>query len=76
LRKEKIVVTLDDYHLTGKTSKPQPPWISNGLLTLSMADKAILEGREWLTNSIMNAAQTMLADQFSITTGIQSWDCA
>ena len=64
--------TLDDYHLTGETSKPQPQWISNGLITLSMADKAILEEKEWLTDSIMNTAQTMFAEQFSMTTGFQS----
>ena len=69
---EKTVVTLDDYHLTGETSEPQPPWINNGLVTLSIADKAILEGKEWLTDSIVNAAQTMLADQFNMTTGFQS----
>ena len=31
-----------------------------------------LEGKEWLTDSIVNASQTMLADQFSMTTGFQS----
>ena len=67
-----MVVTLDDDHLSGETSKPQPPWINNGVVTLIMADKAILEGKEWLTDSIVNAAQTMLADQFSVTTGFQS----
>ena len=69
---EETVVMLDDDHLSGETSKPQPPWINNGVVTLSMADKAILEGKEWLTDSIVNAAQTMLADQFSMTTGFQS----
>ena len=61
---------MDD--LSGESSKCQPPWINNGLVTLSMADKAILEGKEWLTDSIVNAAQTMLADQFSMTMGFQS----
>ena len=28
--------------------------------------------KKWLTDSIMNAAQTMLADQFSMTMGFQS----
>ena len=37
-----------------------------------MADKAILEGSNWLTDDIVNAAQTMLADQFSIMTGFQN----
>ena len=72
---EQTVVMLDDHHLTceaSEASKPQPPWINNGVVRLSMADKAILEGKEWLTDSIMNAAQTMLADQFSMTTGFQS----
>ena len=36
------------------------------LVTLSMAEKAILKGKKWLTD-IMNAAQ----DQFSVTTGFQ-----
>ena len=69
---EQTVVMLDDHHLTSEASKPQPPWINNGVVRLSMADKAILEGKEWLTDSIMNAAQTMLADQFSMTKGFQS----
>ena len=75
LRKEsnkETVVTLDADHLSGETSKLQPPWINNGTVILSMADKAILEGKGWLTDSIVNAAQTMLADQFSMTTGFQS----
>ena len=37
-----------------------------------MADKAILDGSDWFTDDIMNAAQTMLADQFNITTGFQN----
>ena len=65
-------MTLDDDHLSVETSKPQPPWINNGVVTLSIADKAILEGKECLTDSIVNAAQTMLSDQFSMTTGFQS----
>ena len=37
-----------------------------------MADKPIPEGKEWLTDIIVNTAQMMLADQFSMTTGFQS----
>ena len=59
-QRTQTVVMLDDHHLTSEASesrKPQPPWINNGVVRLSMADKAILEGKEWLTDTIMNAAQ-------------------
>lgn len=55
-QRTQTVVMLDDHHLTSEASKPQPPWINNGVVRLSMADKAILEGKEWLTDTIMNAA--------------------
>ena len=68
---KKTVITLDDQPDAINSSKPRP-WIDNGLVTLSMADKAILDGSDWFTDDIMNAAQTMLADQFNITTGFQN----
>ena len=65
-------ITVDDNESGSISSSKPQPWINNGLVTLSMADKAILEGSNWLTDDIVNAAQTMLADQFSIMTVFQN----
>ena len=68
----KTTITVDDSESGSISSSKPRPWINNGLVTLSMADKAILEGSNWLTDDIVNAAQTMLAEQFSIMTGFQN----
>ena len=71
----KTTITVDDSESGSISSSKPRPWINNGLVTLSMADKAILEGSNWLTDDIVNAAQTMLAEQFSIMTGFQNTKC-
>ena len=62
-------ITVDDNESGSISSSKPQPWINNGLVTLTMADKAILKGSNWLTDDIVNAAQTMLTDQFSIMAG-------
>ena len=70
------MVIVEDYYFSNGTSQPGPQsWVNNGLFTLNTDNKAILESNEWpaaLTDDIMNAAQTMLADQFNRTARFQN----
>ena len=70
---EVIDVDVDEHKPIADASKPKMDavWVDNGVVRLRMSDKVILQGNEWLTSNIINAAQVMLQDQFEFKTGFQ-----
>ena len=54
-----------------KTSTPPPRrlWIQNELITLYESEKDVIESGDWLTDSIIDAAQKILAVQFKARFG-------
>ena len=56
--------TIDIDTCTTITPPPKCPWIQNELITLYESEKDIIESGDWLTNTIIDAAQKILAAQF------------
>ena len=48
---------------------PSSQWIQNSLITLNLAEKEIIESRNWLTDNIIDAGQIILEMQFSVRFG-------
>lgn len=44
---------------------PKQPWIQNDLITLYKSDKDVIESGDWLTDTIVDAGQKILAAQFN-----------
>ena len=57
------------------TPPPKRPWIQNELITLYESEKDIIESGDWLTDTIIDAAQKVLAAQFKAQFGDAGFQC-
>ena len=55
-------IDLDTFHTTN--TPPKQSWIQNDLISLYKSDKDTIESGEWLTDTIIDAGQKVLAAQF------------
>jgi len=69
----KTTIDIDTY--TTITPPPKRPWIQNELITLYESEKDIIESGDWLTDTIIDAAQKVLAAQFKAQFGEAGFQC-
>ena len=67
--------TIDIDTCTTITPPPKHPWIQNELITLYESEKDIIESGDWLTDTIIDAAQKVLAAQFKAQFGEAGFQC-